>query len=231
MKFNVGDKVKVVRGNVYAMVGNFLNGRFGEILKVDTSDTKLPYLVGECDFCLPYWCAEDMLELVEEEKKEEKKEKPKSVTFRIKAIKDDKPLLTKGKVYEFIDGYTIFDSGMKSNEYKDFKHFIKMNDDWEDFVIELKTLTEGDEVRVTNNKSSYFRYKSWEHLGKYVENFVMEGRPSKHKIYKVILFGEHSDDYSNRTLALIQDQDTTQVFIMGVEDLELIKKCEEDEGK
>ncbi len=86
-----------------------------------------------------------------------------------------------------------------------------------------KNFKKGDEVRIINNSANvYFRYSTWTYLDGWRNNFVENSMPSTNKIYEIILAGKH--DYDNRMLALIQDRDTTQVFIVDFDDLELIKE-------
>ena len=83
----------------------------------------------------------------------------------------------------------------------------------------------GDEVRIISSLTKvYFRYSTWTYLDKWRDNFTEDSLPSKNKIYEIILVGKH--DYDNRLLALVQDKDTKQVFIVGVDDLELIKESD-----
>lgn len=88
-----------------------------------------------------------------------------------------------------------------------------------------KNFKKGDEVRIINSVANvYFRYSTWTYLDGWKNNFVENSMPSTNKIYDVILVGKH--DYDNRWLALIQDKDTKQVFIVDFDDLGLIKECD-----
>lgn len=222
MKFKKGDRVKLTKGG-YGLSDSFVND-VGTIDKVFDGDKKLPYAVNLDklkDWMIPFvFCSEDMLELVEDEK-------PNTGIFKIRALENRMDLLTKGKVYTFLNGRTTFDNGMLSNKYADFEELITKNSKWRNIIVEVTEfngLSEGDEVRVTTVGLTYFRYDNWSHLGEWKKNFVMESTPSRYKLYKIILIAEH--DNRSSTLALIQDQDTSQVFIMPIERLELIKKHE-----
>lgn len=57
--------------------------------------------------------------------------------FIIKALRDDINILTKNKIYEFIDGYAVFDNGNKSSYYKDFNDLINRNKNWVNAVQQL----------------------------------------------------------------------------------------------
>ena len=79
----------------------------------------------------------------------------------------------------------------------------------------------GDEVRVTGGITFvYYAYSNWSHLTGFENNFVCYATPSQYKIYKVLLVEKHDRD--NRTTVLIQDQDTTQVFIVDAEGVKVI---------
>ena len=77
------------------------------------------------------------------------------------------------------------------------------------------TIKVGDIVKVVNAGLYYPSYTTWKGLGKYEQNIVWHRRPSEDKKYKVINIAQHSRQDS-RTLALIQDTDTTQVFIIDI---------------
>lgn len=48
-------------------------------------------------------------------------------TFKVICVKGDNNFVTKGKVYEFIDGITTWDNGMYSSCYEDYIDLIKGN--------------------------------------------------------------------------------------------------------
>lgn len=78
----------------------------------------------------------------------------------------------------------------------------------------------GDTVKVVDAGRVYDTYYNWSGLCGYTNNFIKRGTPDKDKKYKVLRLGKH--DSSNSELALIQNPNTTQVFIINVEGLE---KC------
>ena len=52
---------------------------------------------------------------------------------------DDDNLLTKGMIYNCVNGKIMFDHGHMSNySYKDFDHFLMLNRDLNGYVLEVK---------------------------------------------------------------------------------------------
>ena len=88
--------------------------------------------------------------------------------------------------------------------------------------LETVGICAGDEVRVVESSTyTYYKYSEWSKLGAAKQHFVPYGMPSEHKIYKVLLVDKH--DFDERRLVLIQDQDTTQVFIVDSDGIKIIK--------
>jgi hypothetical protein len=73
--------------------------------------------------------------------------------FIIKSLKDDTRILTKNKIYEFINGYTMFDNG-KSSYYKNFNDLLKRNHGWEDTIQQL-IVQQTSEIHKNNNEDRY----------------------------------------------------------------------------
>lgn len=160
-----------------------------------------------------------------------------NVTFKTLALRDHKvfPYMTKGKVYEFVNGITTWDNGCESCKYDNYDDFIKNNIFLKDVCVELKDgddpkeilkkydeqIKIGDIVKVIDTGETYSRYDAWRGLKGYSSHFVELKGPLVDKKYRVLNIDNH-DDYAYRKLALIQDPDTTQVFIVGVKGL---KKC------
>lgn len=80
----------------------------------------------------------------------------------------------------------------------------------------------GDTVKVTDTGKQYNLYGTWSGLLGYEQNFVRGSHVSKDDEYKVLRIKKH-DYMSKRTLALIQNPKTTQVFIISIN---VIKKVE-----
>lgn len=74
----------------------------------------------------------------------------------------------------------------------------------------------GDMVEVVNTGSTYSTFKHWKGLKGYEQNFVCNKSPIKNKAYKCLNIDNHGGTLEKRLVALIQDTDTTQVFIIGV---------------
>lgn len=73
----------------------------------------------------------------------------------------------------------------------------------------------GDTVKVTDTGKQYNLYGTWSGLLGYEQNFVRGSDVSKDDEYKVLRIKKH-DYMSKRTLALIQNPKTTQVFIINI---------------
>lgn len=78
-----------------------------------------------------------------------------------------------------------------------------------------------DTVKVIDDGALYSTYATWKGLGKYEQNWVNGSCISKDKVYTVLNIEEHGG-HENDVMALVQDKDTTQVFIIGLRGLEKI---------
>nr|DAK53517.1 MAG TPA: hypothetical protein [Bacteriophage sp.] len=81
----------------------------------------------------------------------------------------------------------------------------------------------GDTVKVTDTGSQYNLYGTWSGLLGYEQNFVRGSDVSKNDEYKVLRIKEH-DYIPERTLALIQNPKTTQVFIINIKGLKKVER-------
>lgn len=81
----------------------------------------------------------------------------------------------------------------------------------------------GDTVKVTDTGSQYNLYSTWSALLGYEQNFVRWLGVSKNDEYKVLRIKEH-DYIPERTLALIQNPKTTQVFIINIKGLKKVER-------
>ena len=79
----------------------------------------------------------------------------------------------------------------------------------------------GDTVKVTDGGKQYL-YDTWSGLDGYKQNFVMGSDLNNEDEYKVLRIKEH--DKLARTLALIQNPKTTQVFIINVKGLKKVER-------
>lgn len=81
----------------------------------------------------------------------------------------------------------------------------------------------GDTVKVTDTGKQCPAYDTWSGLLGYKQNFVRGSDVSKDDEYKVLRIKEH-DYMSKRTLALIQNPKTTQVFIINIDDIKKVER-------
>lgn len=80
----------------------------------------------------------------------------------------------------------------------------------------------GDTVKVTDDGKQYSTYDTWSGLDGYKQNFVKGSDLNNEDEYKVLRIKEH--DRLARTLALIQNPKTTQVFIIDVKGLKKVER-------
>lgn len=81
----------------------------------------------------------------------------------------------------------------------------------------------GDTVKVTDTGMQYNLYGTWSGINGYEQNFVRGSNVSKDDEYKVLRIKEH-DYITKRTLALIQNPKTTQVFIINIKGLKKVER-------
>jgi hypothetical protein len=80
----------------------------------------------------------------------------------------------------------------------------------------------GDTVKVTDDGKQYYSYDTWSGLDGYKQNFVMGSDLNNEDEYKVLRIKEH--DRLARTLALIQNPKTSQVFIINLNGLKKVER-------
>lgn len=81
----------------------------------------------------------------------------------------------------------------------------------------------GDTVKVKDTGKQYNLYGTWSCLLGYEQNFVIDSDVSKDDEYKVLRIKKH-DYMSKRTLALIQNPKTTQVFIINIDGIKKVER-------
>ena len=81
----------------------------------------------------------------------------------------------------------------------------------------------GDTVKVKDTGKQYKLYGTWSGLLGYEQNFVIDSDLSKDDEYKVLRIKEH-DYMPKRTLALIQNLKTTQVFIINIDGIKKVER-------
>lgn len=85
----------------------------------------------------------------------------------------------------------------------------------------------GDTVKVTDSGKQYRTYGKWSGLNGYKQNFIYGSAVSTEDNYKVLRIEKHDDCYRNihdKTLALIQNPKTTQVFIININGLKKVER-------
>ena len=81
----------------------------------------------------------------------------------------------------------------------------------------------GDTVKFKDTGKQYNLYGTWSGLLGYEQNFVIDSAVSKDDEYKVLRIKEH-DYMPKRTLALIQNPKTTQVFIINIDGIKKVER-------
>lgn len=81
----------------------------------------------------------------------------------------------------------------------------------------------GDTVKVKDTGKQYKLYGTWSGLLGYEQNFVIDSDASKDDEYKVLRIKKH-DYMPKRTLALIQNPKTTQVFIINIDGIKKVER-------
>lgn len=81
----------------------------------------------------------------------------------------------------------------------------------------------GDMVEVTRSGGCYSKYSTWSGLGNYRQNFVKGVSVEDGMVAKVLNIAQHGDD-KWKTLALIQNPKTTQVFIINIDGIKKVER-------
>lgn len=81
----------------------------------------------------------------------------------------------------------------------------------------------GDMVEVTHRGHCYSTYYTWSGLGSYRQNFVNGVSVEDGMVAKVLNIAQHGDD-KWKTLVLIQNPKTTQVFIIKIDGIKKVER-------
>lgn len=81
----------------------------------------------------------------------------------------------------------------------------------------------GDMVEVTHSGLCYSTYYTWSGLGSYRQNFVNGVSVENGMVAKVLNISQHDDD-KWKTLALIQNPKTSQVFIINIDGIKKVER-------
>lgn len=81
----------------------------------------------------------------------------------------------------------------------------------------------GDMVEVTHRGNCYSTYDTWSGLGSYKQNYVKGVSVEDGMVAKVLNISQHDDD-KRKTLALIQNPKTSQVFIINIDGIKKVER-------
>ena len=81
----------------------------------------------------------------------------------------------------------------------------------------------GDMVEVTHSGHCYSSYDKWSGLGSYRQNYVKGVSVEDGMVAKVLNISQHDDD-KRKTLALIQNPKTSQVFIINIDGIKKVER-------
>lgn len=81
----------------------------------------------------------------------------------------------------------------------------------------------GDMVEVTHRGKCYSTYYKWSGLGRYKQNYVCGVSVEDGMVAKVLNISQHDGD-KWKTLALIQNPNTSQVFIIGIDGIKKVER-------
>lgn len=99
-------------------------------------------------------------------------------------------------------------------ELEKLEEILERNLQLENSKFSLRSL-----IQIINTGEIYSTYYSWKGLDGYRDHFVNGDRPKKGKDYIFLREAPHENDFEGN-LALIQDPDTNQVFIINVRGIE-----------
>lgn len=146
-------------------------------------------------------------------------------------IVDAKPFLIpyeNGEIFRVI--------GVK-NETCEVENSVKMCHTWHSEYVVLENykpeeksqedddseIRVGDMVEVTHRGKCYSTYYTWSGLGSYRQNFVNGVSVENGMVAKVLNISQHDDD-KWKTLALIQNPKTSQVFIINIDGIKKVER-------
>lgn len=219
----VGEYIKIVDAyNVPKTNGkpDYKNGDILKVLKLTTLSGQVRYSEAEAEGLIGKFVNQKEYVVLEgyepptEEKKAEvvrKFKEGKIYVFR-KELLGEK-LRNAGRWAEKCNGKIVHVDSKTNGTIDDYS----FSPEW----CEELPFTIGDTVKVTDAGETYSGFRSWKGLGKYEQNFVCDKQPVTTKQYKVINIEEHGK-CENSILALIQDTDTTQVFIINIKGIEKV---------
>lgn len=110
--------------------------------------------------------------------------------------------------------------GLWHKEYVVLENYKPEEKSQEDDDSEIRV---GDMVDVTHSGKCYSTYYTWSGLGSYRQNFVNGVSVENGMVAKVLNISQHDDD-KWKTLALIQNPKTSQVFIINIDGIKKVER-------
>jgi hypothetical protein len=110
--------------------------------------------------------------------------------------------------------------GLWHREYVVLENYKPEEKSQEDDDSEIRV---GDMVEVTHSGHCYSSYDKWSGLGSYRQNYVKEVSVEDGMVAKVLNISQHDDD-KRKTLALIQNPKTSQVFIINIDGIKKVER-------
>lgn len=110
--------------------------------------------------------------------------------------------------------------GLWHKEYVVLENYKPEEKSQEDDDSEIRV---GDMVEVTHSGHYYSSYDKWSGLGSYRQNYVKEVSVEDGMVAKVLNISQHDDD-KRKTLALIQNPKTSQVFIINIDGIKKVER-------
>lgn len=110
--------------------------------------------------------------------------------------------------------------GLWHKEYVVLENYKTEEKSQEDDDSEIRV---GDMVEVTHSDKCYSTYYTWSGLGSYRQNFVNGVSVENGMVAKVLNISQHDDD-KWKTLALIQNPKTSQVFIINIDGIKKVER-------
>ena len=107
-----------------------------------------------------------------------------------------------------------------NSEYVVLENYKPEEKSQEDDDSEIRV---GDMVEVTHRGKCYSTYYTWSGLGSYRQNFDNGVSVENGMVAKVLNISQHDDD-KRKTLALIQNPKTSQVFIINIDDIKKVER-------
>lgn len=110
--------------------------------------------------------------------------------------------------------------GLWHREYVVLENYKPEEKSQEDDDSEIRV---GDMVEATHSGHCYSSYDKWSGLGSYRQNYVKEVSVEDGMVAKVLNISQHDDD-KRKTLALIQNPKTSQVFIINIDGIKKVER-------